>query len=227
VRLLTVQDRVEPGQFPVTAGERRDRRRQLRGDRYRRWLRAGRPQAHRRGAGVQGRVLPQDGGLELAQRRAGRQPELVGQGGAQPLVDGQRVGLPPAAVQRRHQLGVDLLVERVVGGHLLELGYQLPVLPGVQPGLGQRVPDLLAEQVQPFRLLFQPGQPGQVGQWAAAPQSERLAQVGDCAARVGGLCAPAQQPLGLLHVGAVLADVEQVTGRPGDDGGLADHGAQV
>src|SRR5436305_9800012 len=32
--------------------------------------------------------------------------ELLGQGESQPLVDGQRVGLPPAAVQRGHQQGV-------------------------------------------------------------------------------------------------------------------------
>ena len=122
---------------------------------------------------------------------------------------------------------MDLLVERVVGGHLLEFGYQLPVLPGVQPRLGQHVPDLLAEQVQPLRLLFQPGQPGQVGQRPAAPQGERLAQVRGRAARVGGLRALAQQPLSQLHVGAILAEIEQVTGRAGDDGGLAEHGAQV
>ena len=165
--LLAVQDLVQAAQLRVAAGERRHRRRQLRGDRHRR--RCGRSQAHRRGAGIQRRVLPQDSGLELAQRRTGRQPEFVGQDGSQSLVHGQRVGLPPAAVERRHQLGVDLLVERVVRGHLLELGYQLPVLPGVQPGLGQRVPDLLAKQVQPVRLLLQPGQPGQVGQRPAAP----------------------------------------------------------
>jgi hypothetical protein len=119
----------------------------------------------------------------------GASPKLLGQGGSQPLVDGQRVGLPPAAVQRGHQLGVDLLVERMVGRRLLQFGYQLPVFPGGQPRVGQRVPDLLAEQLQPPRLLFQPGQPGQVGQRPPAPQASASRR--SAAARAGSAdCAP-------------------------------------
>ena len=122
---------------------------------------------------------------------------------------------------------MDLLVERMVGRRLLQLGYQLPVFPGGQPRVGQRVPDLLAEQFQPPRLLFQPGQPGQVGQRPPAPQGQRLPQVRGRAGRVRGLRALAEQPLGQQHVGAVVAEVQQVTGRPGHDGGLAEHGTQV
>jgi len=97
--------------------------------------------------------------------------------------------------------------EEVVGRRLLKLGYQLPVLPGGQPRVGQRVPDLLAEQVQPPRLQFQPGQPGQVGQRPTAPQGQRLPQVRGRADRVGGLRALAEQPL------AVAADLGELGAR--------------
>ena len=63
---------------------------------------------------------------------------------------------------------------------------------------------------------------------APAPQRQRLAQVAGAADRIGGLRPLPQQPLGEPDVGAVLAGVEQVTGRPGQDRRLVpQHPAQV
>ena len=156
---------------------------------------------HRRGAGVRGvavgrdlavtvpvqrRVLGQHGGVQASQRLAGVDAELAGQQVADPPVGGQRVGLPPAPVQRQHQLAVQPLPHRMPGGQLLQLGGQR-VMPAqrqvrVDPGLGRGQPQLL----QPGR--FRPGERvvGQVGQHPAAPQAQRLVK------RPGGLGVPAR-----------------------------------
>jgi hypothetical protein len=62
----------------------------------------------------------------------------------QPLVGGKRIRLPPTAVERHHQLCVDLLIQLVIGHHLLQFGHQLQMFPGGQPRLRKRTFDLLA-----------------------------------------------------------------------------------
>jgi hypothetical protein len=52
--------------------------------------------------------------------------------------------LPPTAVERHYQLCVDLLIQRVIGHHLLQFGHQLQMFPGGQPRLRKRTFDLLA-----------------------------------------------------------------------------------
>src|SRR5262249_57037155 len=58
---------------------------------------------------VERRVLLEDRALELAQRVAGLDPELLHERPARALVDGERVGLSPGAVQREHQLATQAL----------------------------------------------------------------------------------------------------------------------
>ena len=53
---------------------------------------------------IERRVLRQDGDLQLLQVRSGIEAQLLEQLLACPVVGGQRVGLPPGAVQRQHQL---------------------------------------------------------------------------------------------------------------------------
>jgi hypothetical protein len=222
------QDRVEAGQFRGAPGEGRHRGRQLGRDQRVRCLRRGRRQRDRRSGRVERRILSQDGRFQLADRLTGIYPQVLREGVPQPLVGRQRVRLPSAPVERHHQLGVDLLVQRVLGGHLLQFGQQLQMFPGGQPGLGQRSPDPLEQQVQPSRLLLKPGQPGHVRQRPPAPQRQRLPQVPDPADRIGGLRALPQQPLGQPHVGAVVAEVKHIAGRTGQDRLLAaQHGPQV
>ena len=52
---------------------------------------------------IQRRVLPQDRPLQLLERRARLDPELVDEGPARVLVGVQSLGLPTRPVQRRHQ----------------------------------------------------------------------------------------------------------------------------
>ena len=95
------------------------------------------------------------------------------------------------------------------------------MLSGRQPRPGQAPPDLLVQQVQPPRLFLQPGQSGDVRQRAAAPQRQRLAQVPGTARGISRLGALPQEPLGQLHVGAVITKVQNVAWRAGEDRGLA------
>jgi len=72
---------------------------------------------------------------------------------------------------------VEPFVKRMVSDHLLQLGNQLRVFTACQPRLYQGALDLPAQQAEPVRLLFEPGDAGDVRQRRAAPQRERLAQV--------------------------------------------------
>jgi hypothetical protein len=217
------QQRVERGELPLAPHEPGYRERQLRGYRHHgRWRCGG-----TRRAG-QGRVLAQDRGLQVAQRLARVDAEVVGEGLAQPVVRGQRVGLPAGPVQREHELPVDLLVERLLPGQPLQVRYQLGVLAERELGVDQRPLGVQPHLVQPARLLVRQGDAGQVGQRAAAPQRERGAQVPDPLGRVGRAPALPDQSLGDLHVRALGTEVEDVAGRPGPDRvPAAQHAAQV
>ncbi len=66
-------------------------------------------------------VLAQDRLLELLQRRARVDPELVHERPARVLVGVERLGLPPGAVERQHLLPAQALSQRVLpheGGEL-------------------------------------------------------------------------------------------------------------
>ena len=88
---------------------------------------------------VQRRVLLKDRPLQLLERRARIDPELVDEGLARVLVGVQRLCLPAGPVQRRHQIPPEPLAERVLGDQCLELSDQLVVAPerevGVDPEL--------------------------------------------------------------------------------------------
>ena len=96
---------------------------------------------------VQRRVLPKDRPLQLLERRARLDPELVDEGPARILVGVQGLRLPAGPVQRRHQVPPQALAERMLGDQCLELADQLVVAPecevGVDPELDCCQPDLL------------------------------------------------------------------------------------
>ena len=70
--------------------------------------------ARRPGGGGERFVLREDGPLEPAQLLAGLEPELARRAAAAVLVDGERVGLPAAAVEREHELAAQALAQRVL-----------------------------------------------------------------------------------------------------------------
>ena len=181
-----------------------------------------------RRAAVERRVLAQDGGLEVAQPLADVDAQLVVEPAAQVVQQAERVGLPAGPVERDHELAVDALVVPVVGGELLQVPDDLLMLTQREQGLDQGELGPQPQPVQAGRLLVQERQLGHVGQRAAAPQRQRVAQVGRGGGRVGGPGAGVDVVLGQLDVGRPAVEVEHVPGRAGDDGRpAAQHLAQV
>ncbi len=84
---------------------------------------------------VQRRVLVQDRAFQLPQWLAWFDAELLGQRPPRLLVGGQRVCLPPAPVQRNHQLLVQPLAQRVGGYQGLQFADDMRVTPQREIGL--------------------------------------------------------------------------------------------
>ena len=150
----------------------------------------------------------QDPLLPAAEFRARLDAQLPEQRPAGVLVGLQRLGRPAGTCQRLHELGVQVLAQRVLGGQVLQLGYQRGVLPELEVSL-----DLVFEHLQPE--LFQPRHElvpqhlaGHVEQWFGAPQPERL-----------GRRAGRGRPLGGAHRGrpdlAQCLELEHVEVGPG------------
>ena len=162
--------------------------------------------------------------MQVAQRQPGVDAQLVAERAVQLAVHGEGICLPAAAVEREHQLRVQLLVVRVVLDQPVQFRYEPSVLAEGQPGLDQRPGGLQPEPAQPLGVLVQPGAPGEVGevrQRLAPPEPERCAQVAltvDWVRRHGGV---ADQAFGGLHVGDLGADIEHVARRPVADRGPA------
>ena len=83
--------------------------------------RRGRTRSRRPAGPFERRVLGEDRRLEPLQLVTRDEPELVDQGRAHAPVGLERVGLPPRAVEREHELSVQLLAVRVLGRQRLEL----------------------------------------------------------------------------------------------------------
>jgi hypothetical protein len=60
--------------------------------------------------------------VQVLQRLAGIDTEFDGEQAVDPLVGGERVGLPAGPVQRQHQLAVQTFPQRVAGYQLLQFG---------------------------------------------------------------------------------------------------------
>ena len=123
------------------------------------------------------RILGEDRALQVAQRRAGLQPELLREPSTHRPISGERVSLAFRPVQSQHQLALQALAQRIRPGQLLELGHQR-VVPAsgeirVEPGL-QRVQALL---LKPSDRGLRERLGGDVGQRRATPQLQGRAQV--------------------------------------------------
>src|SRR6476661_1740745 len=75
--------------------------------------------------GIERRVLAQDRRLETPELLARVEPELVQQTLACGPVRLERVGLAPRAVEREHELAVQVLAQRVLHDQALQLAHQL------------------------------------------------------------------------------------------------------
>jgi hypothetical protein len=162
-------------------------------------------------------VLAQDGRLEAPELFAGLQPQLVQQPAARVSVGLKRVGLARAAVQRKHQLAMHALAQRMLRDQRLELAHQLRVAPARQLGVDARLKRRPPQLLQAANLDLREPLVREIGERRPAPECERLAQrprgrgrVAVAVARLG------QQRLEALEVKLARLDAQQVTRRPRD-----------
>ena len=123
------------------------------------------------------RVLPEDRRLELLQRLARLEAQLVGELAPGLAVRLERLGLALAAVEREHQLVPEPLPQRMRGHERLELRHQLGVAAEREVGLDTQLERAEPQLLQPRDLGLSELLVGQVGQRRPAPQRECLAQL--------------------------------------------------
>ena len=164
-------------------------------------------------------ILAQDRPLERLERRARVDPELVDERPPSFLVAIERLGLPPGAVERAHQLATRSLAQRISREQLLELADQLGRSSELEVGL-----DPLLEHGEP--QLLEPGDralgerlEGEVRERRAAPERKRLAER---PRRRLGIAGP-EPPRALLR--ELLESAQVDLGRAGDEdvAGLPGH----
>ena len=188
---LRGEDGVQAGELVHPPGEAGDRERQLRRQR-RGGVRRGDGGRRRWRWRVELGGLAQDRRLQLAQRGARADAELLVEQVPQPLVGREGLLLPTGAVQRQHQLPVHGLLERKLPGQGLQLGHQPGGLAQRQPGVEQPLHRDQPQPLQPVRVLAEPVQTGHVGQRRPTPQAERRAVAGGAPRRVVALPWPAR-----------------------------------
>jgi hypothetical protein len=169
----------------------------------------------RRRPGELGIVL-QDLPLQLPQRRARLEPELVDEQLPKVAVNRECVALPPRAVKSQHEQASRALAERLLAHEALELRNEL----AVPAELHVRLNPVL-ERLQP--TFFEVGDRalrkrvvGDLGERRAGPQTERLAQSGR---RDGRRLVPrlADERVEALAVQFAGLDPKEITGRTTDD----------
>ena len=122
------------------------------------------------------RILAQDRLLELLQRRAWLDPQLVHQQPPPLAVPVERLRLPPRAIEGEHQLGARALPQRLLRDEPLELGDDACVLAQLQLGVDALLERMQTQLGQPARGRLCERLLVKLGERRAAPELERLAQ---------------------------------------------------
>ncbi len=150
-----------------------------------------------RSRGGQARIPREDPAVQIAQLVARLYAELVNQDAPRPLIGRERLGLPPAPVQREHQLGVEALPQRVVKCELHQFPGQLRVPPQSQAGIHSPLERLHPQRVEPRYLGRHEHVRRCIRQRVPTPQVQALAQHIPCL-RGGRLTIPPDRLGGLL-----------------------------
>ena len=166
-------------------------------------------------------LLRKDVPLQPLESRPGVEAELVSQLGPDPLVGGQRVGLPPGPVERRDEQLPQALMERVLRDRALELADHAArpteLEPRPEPDLeqgGVRLVDAGARNARPLGVAGHqerrsPEQPQRRA--AQVRRLLRLATLPKARCRRGG-------PLHREHIHVVRLDLERVATVAAGDG---------
>ena len=129
-----------------------------------------------RGCEVERGILAEDGLLQLLERGAGIDPELVDERLSRDPVVLERLGLAAGPVLREHELRQQALAQGVLGDERLELGHELGVLAerevGVDPPLDRQQVQILEAHDRGLRERLV----GEIRKRRPAPEPERLAQ---------------------------------------------------
>ena len=120
--------------------------------------------------------MGEDGRVQVPQGFSGVDAEFAGEQVAGTPVGGERLGLPAAAIQREHELAVQPLPQRMLGGQLLQFAGERIVAAKRQVSIDPRLQRSEPQLLQAGCLRAGERVVGQVGQHAAAPQLQRLAQ---------------------------------------------------
>ena len=160
--VLATQDRLDRRQLEPAADERGRRRRQPEPRRFRRRLECER------------RIVPQHRALELAQRRARLDSELV-EHAASVLVGVERVLLAPGAIQRKHELLAEPLAIRLGGHERFQLGHDLAVLAEREPRVGAQLERLQAQILERHRGGAHRAV-AEIGERVTAPERKRTGE---------------------------------------------------
>ena len=161
-------------------------------------------------------IMPENGPLQLLERRAGIDPELVDERLSRDPVVLERLGLAAGPVQREHELRQQALAQGVLRDECLELRHELGVLPerevGVDPSLDRQQVQVLQAHDRRLRERLE----GEIRKGRPAPEPERLAQQpGGC----GGICRGSllEEPLEAADVELLRVDPDDVAGRNGSE----------
>ena len=165
------------------------------------------------------RILVEDPSLQLAQLERRLEAEIVAQPGVELLVDRERVGVPPGAVEREHRLPAKALAEREPDDLARQFRDQLRVATREQVRLDAILEADQAQLVEPVALDLREGL-RELGQRLAAPQPERLAQLrrgGAGLTRFERRVAGAAQAIEAAGVDRLHIDFDEVAGRARDE----------
>ena len=133
------------------------------------------------------KLLAQDRLLELLERRARIDAELLDERAARVPVDVQRLCLAARTVEREHQLGTEALAERVGGDELLQLSHDVRVPAEGKIGLDPALERGQAQLLEPRDRRLRERLVGEVGKRWPAPEREGLTQRLGC---LGGFPGP-------------------------------------
>ncbi|MBA3261287.1 MAG: hypothetical protein H0T69_02190 [Thermoleophilaceae bacterium] len=135
---------------------------------------------------VEQRILAQDCLLQLSQLAAWLDPELFGQNPTSVLVDLERIGLAPGAVEREHELFPEALAQRVAAHELLELPDQVRMAAELEVGGDPILECRAAKLFQPADLGLRERLVAEIGERRAAPQRESTCELVRGEGRVAG-----------------------------------------
>jgi hypothetical protein len=139
----------------------------------------------------------------------------------------ERIGLPPAAVEREHQLSAQSLAQRVLADERVELARDLGMPAAGEVGVDPRAEAAEAQILEPRDLGLGEALVGDVGERRPAPELERVLQRGGRLPRLTAreLLAPQPQaPLEAVGVERVRRESQAVAAALGHDQVLAQRG---